>query len=224
MTDIHNRLNELNIKLTNKTDALPTDLLDIQGICNEYLYLIKMLHSKEVDNDKRLLIKIFKEIRGALYIHLAYHIKSLKKALNIIVKDLENEFGKEISSKATKILDILDMPDIDAKDHRFGHIKMRLFQPGEKLVGHVPVVMFFEGKDWENNLFITIDQDLNKVRPAPHNTLHLTPNELSILVEKVRKYRLPFLTFWESPEMTDGNLKDLMNKIDSKKKLVGFGI
>jgi hypothetical protein len=216
LTDIYNRLNELNIKLTNKTDALPTDLLDIQGICNKYLYLMKMLHSKKVDNDKRLLIKIFEEIRRALYIHLAYHIKSLKKALNVIIKDLENEFGKEISSKAIKILDILDMDDIDAGDHRFGHIKLRLFQPGEKLVGHAPVVMFFEGKDWENNLFITIDQDPNKVRPVPSNTLHLNPTELSIIVEKVRKYRLAFLTFWKSPEMTDGELKDLMGKIDAE--------
>ena len=62
---------------------------------------------------------------------------------------------ESVDGKATKILDILDMADIDAGDHRFGHIKIRLFQPGEKLIGHAPVVMFFEGKDWQNNLFIS---------------------------------------------------------------------
>jgi hypothetical protein len=134
--------------------------------------------------------------------------------LNIIIKDLEKKFGRDILSRATKILDIFDIADIDTSDHRFKDLKMRLFQPGENLVGHDPVAMFFAGKDWKDNLFITIDQDPHKVRPVPSNTLHLNPNELSILVEKVKEYRLAFLTFWKSPKMTDGELKDLMAKID----------
>jgi hypothetical protein len=215
LTDIYKRIDELNIKLTDKTDALPTDLLDITGICGRYLHSIEMLYSSEVDNDKRLLIKVFKDIRGALYIHLAYHIKSLKKALNVIIKDLENGFGRDILSKATKVLDILDMADIDGSNLRFGKLKMRLFQSAEKLAGPDPMVMFFEGKDWEDHLFITIDQDPGKVGPIPGKTLHLKPEEISILVEKLRKYRLVFLTFWKSPEMTDGELKDLMANIDA---------
>lgn len=216
LTDIHKRIDELNIKLTDKSDALPTDLLDITGICGGYLHSIEMLYSSEVDNDKRLLIKVFKDIRGELYIHLAYHIKSLKKALNIIIKDLENGFGRDILSKATKVLDILDIADIDGSNHRFGKLKMRLFQSEEKLVGPDPMVMFFEGKDWEDHLFITIDQDPGKVGPVPGKTLHLKPDEISILVEKVMKYRLAFLAFWKSPKMTDGELKDLMDKIDEE--------
>lgn len=216
MTDIYKRIDELNIKLTDKTDALPTDLLDIIGICRGYLHSIEVLYSSEVDNDKRLLIKVFKDIRGALYIHLAYHIKSLKKALNVIIKNLENGFGRDILSRATKVLDILDMADLYGSNHRFGKLKMRLFQSEEKLIGPDPMVMFFEGKDWEDHLFITIDQDPGKVGPVPGKTLHLKPDEISILVEKVRKYRLAFLTFWKSPGMTVSELRDLLDKIDAE--------
>jgi hypothetical protein len=217
MVDIYQRFKEVNINLSEKTGAIPTDLLDMIGICNHYLNFIKFLYSNEANINKRLLIKEFHGTYSELYYHFDYHIKSLKKPLTIIIKDLKKQFGKDIMAKAIKISDIPAMADIASNEHNVGKaIKIRAFQPGENLVGSEPVVMFFQGRDWQENLFIAIDSDPSKVTPMPHRTLHLERPVIDLLVEKARQYRQAFLSFWNTPEMGISELADLINDIYAK--------
>jgi hypothetical protein len=239
MADIWERLNNLNINLSEKTEAVPFHFMEIFGISRFYLNSIEKLVSDQVDNNKRLFIKIFDDIYVELYIHLAYHLKSLKKALYLLKNDLEKEFGREILSKsinisnlfdmkiigglkifskASNILDTFDMATTGQKDNKFdGDLKIRLFQSGDKLVGDDPVVMFFKGKDWKYNLLIEINENPNKIRPVSRTTLGLHPRQVRTnLIKVVKKYRMAFIKFWNTPSMTTDELKELINIIDSE--------
>jgi hypothetical protein len=213
---MYERFKELNIRLSEKTVALPTDLLDISGICRGYLRAYELLYSNDVNSNKRLLIEAFKKINNELYIHLPFHLKSLKKALNIIIKDLEDNFGKDILSKAIKIKDVFDASIIGQVDYKLeADLKICLFHSGDKLIGHDQIVIFFRGKDWQDNLLIKFDSNPINVMPVPRTLLRLHPNELkTILIELVRKYRMAFIKFWNTPVMTIKELKELICRID----------
>ncbi len=83
---IRKRLSGLKVMLTTETDAIPTDLGDIQELCNKYLYSIEILLSHKIEGDKKLTLEIFNNIYNDLYIHLDYHLKSLKKPLDMKIK------------------------------------------------------------------------------------------------------------------------------------------
>ena len=87
---IRKRLEDLKIPLSKKTKEISTDLGDIHEVCNQYTQAIELLLSDETLNDNKLVIELLKNIRSDLYIHLAHHLKELKKPLDALIEDLEN--------------------------------------------------------------------------------------------------------------------------------------
>jgi len=83
------RFRELKIPLSGKTDTLPTDLGDIREVCCQYLNAFDRFFSMEVQKDKRLMVELFESIRNDLYIHLDYHLKELRKPLELLIKKLK---------------------------------------------------------------------------------------------------------------------------------------
>lgn len=92
---IRQKLKDLKIPFSKKTEGLPTDLGDIQEICKNYLNSIEMLFTVNSQKDKKMLTEIFEGIRNDLYIHLYYHLKELKKPLNLLIKELEVNKGEK---------------------------------------------------------------------------------------------------------------------------------
>ncbi|MDD1607984.1 MAG: hypothetical protein LUO95_10845 [Methylococcaceae bacterium] len=64
------------------------DLADIREICHAYLTAVDRITSSEVE-DLEKLKDIFYEIDCQLFVHLPYHLKSLKKLLPKVIEALE---------------------------------------------------------------------------------------------------------------------------------------
>lgn len=86
---IRRRFKELNISLSKKTEGVPTDLGDIHEIFRQFTGALDLLYSSKAQNDEQLLLEIFKSIRNDFYIHLNYHLRELKKPLDMIIEELE---------------------------------------------------------------------------------------------------------------------------------------
>lgn len=86
---IRKKLPQVGVELTDEHDALPTDLGDIFTIALIYTRIIqKLLAIKRGKRHKKEIRSLLRLLENELYIHLPYHLKSLKKPLRHLIDDL----------------------------------------------------------------------------------------------------------------------------------------
>jgi hypothetical protein len=107
------------------------------------------------------------------------------------------------------------MANIGPEMHRFGvNIKLHLLQPGESFP-HGPRVKFFK-EDPNVSFSVSLSHDPTKIKLVSGHRPTVSQSDLNKLIAGVIKYCEPFLKFWNSPGMTVGELRDLMDKVDMK--------
>ena len=86
---IREQLMKYNVDLSGAKDSLPTDLGDIGEICQILLRSLEVLSSKAGMNNQEQLAQVLSDVHNSLYIHLDYHLKSLKRPLMKVMDELE---------------------------------------------------------------------------------------------------------------------------------------
>jgi FKBP-type peptidyl-prolyl cis-trans isomerase (trigger factor) len=92
-SDICNNLQNLNLSKAQlkKLNKLSVDLADIYEICVNCKLLIEKIKGKELWASNEKLAEILVEIQSNLYVHLPNHYKSLSKALQILLDEVDND-------------------------------------------------------------------------------------------------------------------------------------
>jgi hypothetical protein len=89
-TAIWKQFQKLKVPLSRKA-TLPTDLGDIREVCCQYITAFDRLLSDEAASEWQVLTEVLRTIRNDLYIHLGYHLRQLKRPLNILIDELEKQ-------------------------------------------------------------------------------------------------------------------------------------
>jgi len=117
---------------------------------------------------------------------------------------------------------IFEMATIGPQAHKLGvNLKMHILQPGRKQPPHGPRVKFFTKGMETSGFSISLNEDPQKIRLVAGDYMaFLTESQFNALLEKVRKYRIPFLNMWNDPEMTQDELIEQMQDVDAGRKVI----
>jgi len=112
---------------------------------------------------------------------------------------------------------ILEMANIGPQLHKFGvNVKMHLLQPGNKQLSHGPRAKFFKNSI-DDGFSISISVESSKIKiVSGEDSKIVSEGEKNVLVEQVKKYRIPLLNFWKNSSMTVDELRDEMDAIDEE--------
>lgn len=108
---------------------------------------------------------------------------------------------------------IVEMANIDSRTHGFGvDVKLHLMQPGNSL-RHGPRVKVFK-KTLQDSFSIILSKKESEIILDPNTDYKPLLNKTQYLqvLDGVKRHRIAFLKFWNTPTMTVDELKDLMNK------------
>jgi hypothetical protein len=104
------------------------------------------------------------------------------------------------------------MANVGPRDHKFGvDVKLHIYQPGDQKLQHGPRIKIFKSNQ---DYSITLNSDPNKMFIVGKSFLNNRENK--IVLDNVRKYRSAFIKFWNDPNMTTEELRDLMDIIDEE--------
>jgi hypothetical protein len=79
------------VALGKSTDRVPTDLADIHEACRLYIVLMRMLRSSSNRPDRSAVATIFQAMFEDLYLHLPYHLRGMRKPLELVIGELERD-------------------------------------------------------------------------------------------------------------------------------------
>ena len=107
---------------------------------------------------------------------------------------------------------IFEMANVSEKYHKLGiNIKLNVIQPTDKKIKHGPRVKCFNNSS-SKNFSISLDEDPTKMKLMAGDYKDLIDTkEFNILLNYLKKYRIPYLNLWYNWKL---DVDDLMNQID----------
>lgn len=113
-----------------------------------------------------------------------------------------------------KIEPIYEMATINPDKHKLGvALKINIPQPGDKMYPHGPRIKFFKNK--QTHFSISINKDPEKMEWVDGDYAKMVSvRTLNRLIERVKKYRIPFLNMWHDPAMSQDDLLAQMKMVN----------
>lgn len=109
---------------------------------------------------------------------------------------------------------ICEMSNINPKDHNLGiDIKLHILQPGNKQLQHGPRIKCIK-RNSNFDFSISLNVDVNKIMLIGDYAPLISTKEYNILLNYIKKYRIPFLNMWYDPYMDQHELFSQMEELD----------
>ena len=132
-----------------------------------------------------------------------------------VMSDELDSFGVPLTED--QIL-LMEMANVPSRIHEFGvDVKLQLLQPGKRVYQHAERVKVFRGSnpnDKELSFVVSLRESPDDI-DFIEGRIFLSKKEYNLVLNGIRKYRIPFFMFWYSPGMDLDELKQLMNEVDA---------